>query len=330
MIDVNLPKKRFWTDLVKGSAHILYHVVVVALSAGIALSLPMIVGLLAKDFFFYWSLVENEKKYLLSVEMTLAVLLILFFNYIGRSWRDRKFAKMARGAGMAYFFSTRGPLAQRKIKRLKKAQGFARDVLIISSTGFRTLVEPQGDLHEVLQSCREAKIMLLNPHSEGARARANSILDPNVTPENFSEQIRKSVDFLKGLKAIQKNVKLKLYEDSPFLKLVILGDYIWMKHYHPGLDIDNMPEFVFEHEQNPGSLYTHLYQYFLARWEDFNIPEYDFETDELVYRDETGNERIREKFDDVGPDTFSNDGDHSLSKAETSASHGGLQPWKLS
>lgn len=330
MIDVNLPKKRFWADLVKGSARILYHVVVVAFSAGIALSLPMIVGLLAKDFFFYWSLVGNEKKYLLSVEMTLAVSLILFFNYVGRSWRDRKFAKMARGAGMVHFFPTRGLFSQRKIKRLKKAQGFARDLMIISSTGFRTFVDPKGDLHEVLQSCREAKIMLLNPHCQGAKARAQSILDPDVTPENFRVQVRRSLEFLKGLKAVQKNIKLKLYADTPFLKLTILGDYLWMKHYHPGLDVYSMPEYVFEHEQNPGSLYTPMYQYFLARWEDFSIPEYDFETDELVYRDETGNERTREKFDDVEPDTFSNDGDHSLSKAETSASHGGLQPWELS
>ena len=329
MIDVNLPKKRFWADLVKGSAHILYHVVVVAFSAGIALSLPMIVGFLAKDFFFYWSLVENEKKYLLSVEMILAVLLILFFNYIGRSWRDRKFAKMARGGGMVHFFPTRGPLAQRKIKRLKKTQGFARDVMIISSTGFRTFVDPKGDLHEVLQGCREAKIMLLNPHCQGAKARAQSILDPDVTPENFRAQIRRSLEFLKGLKAVQKNIKLKLYADTPFLKLTILGDYLWMKHYHPGLDVYSMPEYVFEHEQNPGSLYTPMYQYFLARWEDFSIPEYDFETDELVYRDETRNERVREKFDEAQPDSSSSATGHFIPKTDSAAPHDSLQPWRL-
>jgi len=325
-----LGQKRFLADLVKGSAHILYHIVVVALSAGIALSLPVIVGLHAKDFFSYWSLVENEKKYLLSVEITLAVLLILFFSYIGKSWKDRRFAKMARGAGMAYFFSTRGPLSQRKIKRLKKTQGFARDVMVISSTGFRTFVDRRGDLHEVLQGCREAKIMLLNPYSRGAKARAQSILDPYVTAENFKEQIRRSIEFLKGLKAIRKNIKLKLYADIPFLKLTILGDYIWMKHYHPGLDVHSMPEYVLEHEQNPGSLYTPLYQYFLTRWEDLDIPEYDFETEELVYRDETGNERVREKFDEVQPDSSSSAADHFIPKTDTPTPHDRLQPWRLS
>ena len=287
----------------------MYHAVVVALSAGISLSLPFIITFIANNFFLYWSLVENERRFLVSVEIGLAVLLILFFNYIGRGWKDRKFARMARGAGIAHFFSSRGPLAQRRIKRLKEAQGFVRDVLVISSTGYRTFVDPKGDLHNVLQNCREAKIMLLNPHGGGARTRANSILDPNVTPENFNEQIKRSIEFLKGLKAIQKNVKLRLYEDSPFLKLVILGDYIWMKHYHPGLDVHGLPEFVFEHNQSPGSLYAPLYQYFLARWADLDIPEYDFETDELVYRDEAGNERLREKFDAAPADMPSRDGD---------------------
>jgi hypothetical protein len=36
------------------------------------------------------------------------------------------------------------------------------------------------------------------------------------------------------------------------------------------------------------------------RWEDPAIPEYDLETDELVYRDSAGNEVGREKLDHLG------------------------------
>lgn len=188
---------------------------------------------------------------------------------------------------------------------MKERQGLARDVMVISSTGCRTFVDPRGDLHNVLQSCREAKIMLLNPNSEGASACAKSVLDPNVTCEGLSEQIKKSIDFLKRLKAGQKNIKLKLYGDRPFLKLAVLGDHVWVKHYHPGLDIGTLPEYVFEHGQNPGSLYTPFYQYFLMRWEDANIPQYDFDTGELIYRDMAGKEVRREKFDGVGEETTS-------------------------
>ncbi|MBI4610352.1 MAG: hypothetical protein HY726_15235 [Candidatus Rokubacteria bacterium] len=268
----------------------------VALSAGAALSLPYVVGFIAQKFLDYWSLIENERVFLISLEIAVAILLILFFHYVWRSWEDRKLARMARGARLAYFPSSRRLLARRRVKNLKDTQGLRRDVMLIGSTGFRTFMDPRGDLHNVIQNCRTARILLLNPHSEGASVRAKSIPDPDITPESLTRQITRTVDFLKGLKAIQKDVKLKLYPEAPFLKLAVLGDYAWVQHYHAGLDVQAMPEYMFEHDQNPGSLYAIVYQYFLTMWKDAAIPEYDLETDELIYRDATGNEARREKF----------------------------------
>jgi len=299
---MSYPRARFAEPRLRGTAHILYHVLLVALSAGIALSLPAIVSSIARNFLVYWSLIENEKIFLMSVEIALAALLILFFNYIRKSWQDAKMARIARGAGMAYFTPKRGMLGPRRIRKLKQKQAFAKDVMVISSTGFRTFVDPKGDLHHVLKTCREAKIMLLDPYSDGANTRAKSILLPEVTPERLREQIDQSIDFLKGLRAVQKNIKLKLYKDPPFLKVAVLGDYIWVQHYHAGLDIQMMPEYVFEHDQNPGSLYTPLYQYFLLRWENPGIPEYDLDTDELIYRAGSGDNVRREPFGKVRED----------------------------
>lgn len=287
--------------ILKGPVSILYHIGVIALSAGIALSLPLTASFLAERFLVYWALIENERLFLISVEIAVAVALILFFHSIGRSWQDRKLARMARGAGMAHFTASRGVLARRRIRRLKENQGFARDVMIIGSTGFRTFVDPKGDLHTVLQQCREARIMLLNPESEGAAARAKSILDPAITPESLRKQIAKSIEFLKGLKAVQKNVQLRLYPDPPLFKLAILGDFVWVQHYHAGLDVQVMPEYLFSHDQRPGGLYTPFYQYFMTRWRNTAIPEYDLDTDQLVYRDPAGNELRREAFPGVSP-----------------------------
>lgn len=285
----------------KGPVGILYHVGVIALSAGIALSLPSIVSFLAKQFLVYWSLIENEQIFLISVEIGVAVILILVFHSIGRSWQDRKLARMARGAGMVYFTPSRAGLARRRIRRLKERQGLARDVMIIGSTGFRTFVDPKGDLHTVIQQCREARIMLLNPESEGAGSRAKSILDPGITHESLRKQITKSIEFLKGFKAVQRNVQLKLYPDAPLFKLAILGEFVWAQHYHAGLDVQVMPEYLFAHDQKPGGLYTPLYQYFMTRWRNTAIPEYDLDTDELVYRDTAGNEVRREKYPPLEP-----------------------------
>lgn len=292
-------RTKFLKDFIKGQSRIFYHMIVAALSAAIALSLPYTIRFIAKNLLIYWSLIGNEKIFVIVVELALALLVIFLSNYISRSLREKKLSNMARRAGLVSVSPTRGLFAWRKNKKLKEQVGFARDVLVIGSTGFRTFVDSKGDLHNVVQDCREAKIMFLNPYSQGASARAKSILDPNITLENFRDQIRKSIDFLKSLKAVQKNVRLKLYQDLPLLKLTIIGDYVWIQHYHAGLDVQTMPEYVFKHDQNTGSLYTPFYQYFLTRWNNPDIPEYDLDTDELIYRDETGNEVKRGKFDEI-------------------------------
>jgi hypothetical protein len=281
----------------KGAAHLLYHIGIIALSAGIVLSLPYSFSFIARFLLKSWSFIADEKLFLVAVEIVLAVLLVLFFNSLGRNWTDKKFARMARKAGLLYVYPGGGTLARRRIRQVKEKVGLARDLLGIFSTGFQTLVNPGGDLHDVIRNCREAKIMLLNPYSEGAAVRAKGFLDPEITPERCRDQIRKTIHFLKELKETQKSIRLKLYSDAPFLKLSVLGETLWLRHYHPSLDIAQMPEYGFEHNQNTGNLFTPLYHYCLLRWSDPAIPEYDLETDELIYRDASGNMIRREPFE---------------------------------
>lgn len=280
----------------KGLARILYHVIVGLLSAAIALSLPFTLSFAAKNLLVYWSLIGNEKIFIVFVEMVVAITVILLSHIVRKSWKDRRLSNMARQAGMVLVSSPRNFLEKRKIKSMKERVGFARDVMIIGSTGFRTFVDPKGDLHQVIQYYREVKIMFLNPYSEAASIRAKSILNPEITPERLREQIKKSIDFLKGLKAVQKNIRLKLYDDLPLFKMAIIGDYLWIQHYHAGLDVQRTPEYVFRHDQDMGNLYVPFYQYFLMRWNADDIPEYDLDSDGLVYRDAAGNEVMREKF----------------------------------
>jgi hypothetical protein len=292
-----LIKNIFREDIIRGSTHIIYHAALVALSAGLALSLPVAISFFDRKVLTYWFTIRNNELFTISIEMAIAMLLIFFFNYVSRNWKNKKLSKNAKAAGLVLTTMTKGFFAKRRIRKLKEKQGSARDIMIIGSTGFRTFVDPKGEMYQVVQNCREAKIMLLNPYSEGASARAKSILNPGVTPEQFREQIKKTFHFLKGLKAVQKNIRLKLYSDMPLLKLSILGDYIWVQHYHSGLDIQRMPKYVFKHDQDHESLYEPFYQYFLARWGNPDIPEYDLNTDELIYRDMPGNEVKRERFE---------------------------------
>ena len=280
----------------KRLAHISYHFVVVLLSAALALSAPAALSSMAAGMLRVWAYVENEKIFLLALELSTAVILILFINHVRRGWEDRRFARMARSAGLVLATTAKGIFAQRRIRKLKRKLAFARELMIIGSTGCRSFVEPEGELYEALQNCREARIMLLDPSKDGATTRARSIPDPEVTPEVIREQILRSIGFLKGLRLAQKQVRLKLYPELPLLKLAILGDYAFLRHYHTGLNVRQMPEYVFRNEAEQGGLYIPLHRYFCVRWEDAAIPEYDLDTDDLVYRDRLGNEVLRERF----------------------------------
>ena len=275
-------------------SHIISHIVIIAVSAGIALSLPYTVGIIAQKFLLYWAFIGNEKVFMLTVEIITAVLLIVTFNYIGWIWRERRRAKMSRQAGLISFSSPRGTFARKRSRKKKEDQGIARDIMVIGSTGHRTFATIDGELHAVVRNCRAARIMLLNPYSEGAHIRARSIADPEITSAMLADQIEESIAFLKGLRSVQKDIRLKLYAGVPFLKMALSGDYIWVRHYHAGFDVQGMPEYVFRHTQSPGSLYTIFYQYFQNHWNDPAIPEYDFETDHLVYRTTSGDEQKRE------------------------------------
>jgi hypothetical protein len=263
------------------------------LSAGIALLLPA--G--AKHFLSFWSRVEHDKLSLIAVEMMVAILLIVCLNYFRRSMRDRTLAMVATGAGLVSFFPRRTRGAQRNIKRLKEEHGTGRTISVIGSSGHSTFVDQVGDLSSVLDKCLGARIMLVNPYSQEASARIQAINHPEFTLDTFREEVRQSIQLLKRLKAMGKAVKLKLYSDAPLIKLVILGDYLWLQHYHADLDVQTMPEYVLRHNRKDHGLYTLYAHYFVQRWESDEIPEYDLDTDELVYRNGTGNEIRRERFE---------------------------------
>jgi len=277
---------------IKNASEIGYHIIVLCLSAGIAMSLPIV----ATSFLAYWTKVEKEKVSLVPLEIGVAALLIIVMTYIRRSWKDRKLAKMAIDAGFVSFFPHRARRAEDGIRKLRETQGRGRTVMVIGSSGYDTLRDQVGDLSTVLDKCLGANIMLVNPLSQGASARIRAIADPMMSIEKYREGVRQSIELLKRLQAVGKSVKLKLYSDPPLLKLVILGDYLWMQHYHTDLDIQEMPEYVLRHNANDHGLYTLCYQYFVQRWERTEIPEYDLETDELVYRNKNGGEVRREQF----------------------------------
>lgn len=278
--------------LIRDTAGSLYHIVIVALSAGVALLLPPV----ARQFLSLWARVEHDKLSLIALEMTAAVVMIVGLNYIHRSIRDRALASAATGAGLVDYFPRRTRAAHQRIKTLKEEQGTGRTIMVMGSSGHSTFVDQVGDLSSVLDKCLGANILLVNPYGSEASARLRALADPAYTLAAFREEVRQSIELLKRLKAIGKTVKLKLYSDAPLVKMVILGDYLWLQHYHADLDVQTMPEYVLRHNRKDHGLYTLYAHYFAQRWESPEIPEYDLDTDELVYRNGAGSEIRRERF----------------------------------
>jgi hypothetical protein len=269
-----------------------YHLVVIALSAGIALLLPS--G--AKHFLSFWSRIEQDKLSLIIIEMIVALLLIGCFSYVRRSFRDRALAKVADSAGLVAFFPRHEPRALRHIARLKEENTTGRTIMVIGSSGYSSFVDHVGDLSSVLDTCLGAKILLANPYSSAATARIEAIGHPEYTVNAFRDEVQQSIALLKRLRAMGKAVKLKLYADPPLVKMLILGDYLWLQHYHADLDVRTMPEYVLRHNRQHHGLYSLYAHYFTQRWQSMGIPEYDLDNDELVYRNAAGSEVQRERF----------------------------------
>ncbi|HJR75809.1 MAG TPA: hypothetical protein VJ805_02515, partial [Nitrospiraceae bacterium] len=175
--------------------------------------------------------------------------------------------------------------------------GLGRTILAIGSTGYGTFVDNEGELHAILEKSLQANIMLMNPYSEEAGLRALSLTQAGAPPPRFDEELAETLRLFKRLRAAGKILKLKLYSDRPHVKMVILGDYLWLQHYHTGIDVKSVPEYVFQYNLKNHGLYTLFSQYFMKRWENPDIPEYDFDTGELVYRAKNGKELRREPFE---------------------------------
>ena len=112
-----LLKKLFSDDSMQSAGRILFHLAVIAASASIALSLPAIFSFVAQNLLVYWSIIGNEKVFLISVEIALAVFLILSAHHIRRNQRSRKISRIARRAGLVQETPPRSFLARRRIRR---------------------------------------------------------------------------------------------------------------------------------------------------------------------------------------------------------------------
>lgn len=267
-----------------GLKEIVSHTAVTVLAIAIAFSLPT-----GAKFILYqwWPQVLTNSNLMLATEISLAALLVLILSYSRNALKNRALVDSTKLASLVYARTKEGWLARWREKLLLKKLPVTRDVYILTVTGADTFVPKSSPFSSVLDSAYEIRVMLVNPTSRGAQTRANSLPDDQYTPQRLLEEIKASIDYLRKLHKMGKKISLKFYDQPPFWKLVILGEHVWVQYCDPSWEISVSPEYVFAlNTKNPRhGLFTPFYMHFLEKWSEPTHPDYDFETDELVYRD---------------------------------------------
>ena len=279
----------------QGIHHAFSHIVITLLAVGIAFSLPTVAAYI---LFNWWPKVEGNSQLLMITEIGFATVLVLLFNISKIAWDGRRSMHMNKIASLVYAREERGWMSRRKERDMRKLIANVRDVYIMSITGNDTLSAENSDLQKTLDMAYEIRVLLANPYGKGIASRALSTDDPEATLKSYRQEIEASIASLRKLADAGKKIKLKFYEEPPFWKLVVTGDYVWVQYCHIGHEVKAQPEYVFglQHDNPQRGFFEPFYKHFLDQWKDQGHPEFNFETGELVYRNEDGNEIRRTVF----------------------------------
>ncbi|MDD5329799.1 MAG: hypothetical protein PHX38_07330 [Sulfuricella sp.] len=278
-----------------GIRHAFAHGAITLLAVGIAFSLPVA----AKYILFnWWPKIEENSQLMMITEIGFATALVLLLNISKIAWDGRRSMRMAKLASLVYAREGEGWMSRWKAREMRRKLASARDVYIMSITGYDTFVSEKSELKKTLEQAYEIRVMLANPYSNGSASRVKSMENPDALLQTYREEIEASIAYLGKLAAAGKKIMLKLYENAPFWKLVVTGEYVWVQFYHDGREVKTQPEYVFglQHDNPQRGFFAPFYNHFLGQWNDPCHPEFNFDTRELVYRNGAGNEVRREAF----------------------------------
>ena len=275
-----------------GLRQIFLHGIITVLAVIIAFSLPEAANYILNE---WWPEVERNANLLLATEIALASVLALLFNLAKIAWNHRQGLAIQRLASLVYARDARRSWWSRRRERALVAEfPAARDAFVLTLTGHDTFLAGDSLLRGLIEKAYEIRILLVNPLGDGLRKRADS-LPPEITVLSLHNEIEATVGYLSALRKFGKKIKVKFYDEEPFWKLVVLGDYVWVQHCHSGFAVRQQPEYVFalQHREPRHGLFVPFYMLFLDEWNDPNHPEYDFDSNDLVYRDPSGKETRR-------------------------------------
>jgi len=212
------PTYNLWTGL----QQILTHGLITLLAVAVAFSLPGIANYILNE---WWPEVQNNANLLLATEVALASVLALLFNLAKIAWDHRQRVLTARLASLVHARNSGSSWWSRRRERaLIRQLPAPRDAFVLTLTGYDTFVADDSLLRGAIGKAYEIRVMLVNPVGKALRERADS-LPPEITVLTLHTEIEATIGYLSGLRKFGKMVNLKFYDEEPFWKLIVLGDY---------------------------------------------------------------------------------------------------------
>lgn len=278
-----------------GFSHALTHIVITLLAVGIAFSMPVVAQYV---LYYWWPKVEDNSRLLLLTEIGFATVLVLLFNISKIAWDGRRSIKMNKIASLVYAREGYGWRSRWMERDMRKKIASVRDVYVMSITGFDTFISENSKLRQTLDMAFEIRVLLANPYGDGIISRAQATDNPEATLQAFRMETEVSIAYLRKLSLAGKKIQLRFYNDPPFWKLVVTGEYVWVQYCNAGHEIKSQPEYIFglQHDNPKRGFFEPFYKCFLDQWNTTRHPEFNFETSELIYRNEQGNEIRHTKF----------------------------------
>jgi hypothetical protein len=217
---------------------------------------------------------------------------IILLLLLGRMLKDYQRGRVAKASGLFYcLVRSKGnyPLAwlgrwmaRHYTRRVAKRSNI---LWVLGMTGSDTFTSQKSELHQAfLDGGFNIRVVLINPDSPVIDEVAPNL--ENSDPAAIRNQIRESIQFLKGIQANDpdREVALKVYEGYPHWKVVILDDILIMQEYPTDRDIMHVPLFAFQKTRSLGrtGMYENMQDHFQKYWNssrlrdiDLNDPRWD-------------------------------------------------------
>ena len=105
---------------------------------------------------------------------------------------------------------------------------------------------------------------LLNPNCEHFCKRAT---DLGINVDQYTKEINEGIEYCRRLQGSDKHISVMAYNSPPLWTMLIIGEFVWIKHYRPHERGGGGRFYCFYANAAQSSLYQPFVRYYLDMWD---------------------------------------------------------------